>query len=75
MLAVNRYKNLQQSALENSQQKGIVRKDLSAEYMANLLVNNWQGALLRMKIEQSIEPLQQCIQALLDDYFLVQCEK
>jgi TetR/AcrR family transcriptional repressor of nem operon len=31
--------------------------DCIAEMMANLLVNNWQGALLRMKIEQSVQPI------------------
>lgn len=70
--AVKRYKNLQLAALESSQSDGTVRKDRSAEYMADLLVNNWQGALLRMKIEQSIQPLQQCVEVLLGDYFLVE---
>jgi TetR/AcrR family transcriptional repressor of nem operon len=38
--------------------------------MANLLVNNWQGALLRMKIEQSTQPLQEFYDTLLSDYFI-----
>ena len=69
-LAVNRYKNLQQSALIRAQNEGTVRTDRSAESMADLLVNNWQGALLRMKIEQSVLPLKECCQTLLDDYFI-----
>ena len=69
-LAVERYRNIQKTALLRAQQEGTVREDRSAESMADLLVNNWQGALLRMKIEQSVQPLQQCIQVLLDDYFL-----
>ena len=68
--AVERYKKLQQSALLRAQQEGTVRKDRSAESMADLLVNNWQGALLRMKIEQSVQPLQEFCQTLLDDYFI-----
>ncbi len=68
-VAIERYKKLQQSALERAQQEGTVRKDRSAESMADLLVNNWQGALLRMKIEQSVLPLQEFCQTLLDDYF------
>ena len=68
--AVKHYKNLQQSALESAQRDGIVRDDRSAESMADMLVNNWQGALLRMKIEQSVQPLQQFVETLLDDYFL-----
>lgn len=69
--AVERYKKLQQSALVRAQQEGTVRKDRSAESMADLLVNNWQGALLRMKIEQSVQPLQEFYQTLLEDYFAV----
>ena len=41
----------------------------SAEDMADLLVNLWQGALLRMKIEQSSTPLKQCCENLLGDFF------
>ena len=69
-VAIERYRNLQQSALMRAQQQGIVRVDLNAEKMADLLVDNWQGALLRMKIEQSVQPLQQFVATLLEDYFL-----
>ncbi len=71
MTAVNRYSSLQKSALARAQTEGTVRKDRSAESMANLLLNSWQGALLRMKIEKSVKPLQECCQTLLDDYFKV----
>ena len=67
--AVERYKKLQQDALERAQQEGTVRTDRSAESMADMLVNLWQGALLRMKIEQSVQPLQEFSDTLLDDYF------
>ena len=53
-----------------AQQQGLVRTDKTAQSMANLLVNGWQGALLRMKIEQSSAPLKECCQDLLHDYFL-----
>ncbi|TAL47013.1 MAG: TetR family transcriptional regulator, partial [Methylovulum sp.] len=43
--------------------------DKSAEELADLLVNTWQGVLLRMKIEKSSLPLKQCCENLLDDYF------
>jgi len=69
--AIERYKNLQYKALLQAQQEGTVRQDKSAEYMADLLINNWQGALLRMKLEQSIQPLQAFSDTLLDDYFIV----
>ena len=66
---VKRYRNLLQSGLAQAQQQGTVRTDKSAEAMADFLVNAWQGALLRMKIEKSSEPLKQCCQDLLGDYF------
>ncbi|UOA09686.1 TetR/AcrR family transcriptional regulator [Methylobacter sp. S3L5C] len=68
-LAVHRYRNLLQEALLKAQQEGTVRIDKSAEDMADLLVNMWQGALLRMKIEQSVIPLKQCYDNLLGDLF------
>ena len=67
--AIERYSDLQRTALARAQQEGTVRQDRSAKSMADLLLNNWQGALLRMKIEQSVQPLQEFYQTLLDDYF------
>ncbi|WP_340120745.1 TetR/AcrR family transcriptional regulator [Methylobacter svalbardensis] len=67
--AVNRYRNVLQSGLAKAQQQGTVRTDKSAEEMSDLLVNTWQGALLRMKIEKSSAPLKQCCQDLLGDFF------
>lgn len=67
--AVERYGNLQKTALERGQQQGKVRVDRSAKSMADLMLNGWQGALLRMKVEQSVEPLQAVCRDLLDDYF------
>ncbi len=67
--AVNRYRDLQQTALERGQQRGVARSDKAARDMADLLLNSWQGALLRMKIEQSTAPLQTCRRELLDNFF------
>jgi TetR/AcrR family transcriptional repressor of nem operon len=67
--AVHRYRDLLQAGLLKAQQEGTVRTDKSAEDMADLLVNLWQGALLRMKIERSIAPLEQCCKDLLGDFF------
>jgi TetR/AcrR family transcriptional repressor of nem operon len=68
-IAVADYRNLLQQGLAQAQQQGLIRKDKSAQLMADLLVDSWQGALLRMKIEQSTEPLQRCCAELLNDYF------
>lgn len=67
--AVRRYQDVLQSGLAKAQQQGTVRSDKSPEVMADLLVNTWQGALLRMKIERSSAPIKQCCQDLLDDFF------
>ncbi len=72
-LAVQRYQQLLATALKSAQTQGTIRTDKSAETMADLLFNTWQGALLRMKIEQSSEPLKQCCRDLLGDYFKKQC--
>ncbi|SFE69989.1 TetR/AcrR family transcriptional regulator [Nitrosomonas sp. Nm166] len=67
--AVKNYRDLLQSGLARAQQQGTVRRDKTAEEMADLLVNTWQGALLRMKIEKSSAPIKQCCHTLLEDYF------
>lgn len=67
--AVHRYRDLLQAGLLKAQQEGTIRTDKSAEEMADLLVNMWQGALLRMKIEQSSAPLKQFSQNLLGEFF------
>ena len=68
-MAVNRYQDLIRDGLTKAQQEGQVRTDLSAVMMAELLVNTWQGVLLRMKIEKSVAPLRSCCDSLLDGYF------
>ncbi len=67
--AVERYRDLLQSGLNQAQQQGTVRTDKSAQEMADLLTDAWQGALLRMKIDQSVSPLRRCCDDLLGDYF------
>lgn len=67
--AFQRYRDLLALGIAQAQQQGSVRKDKSADSMADLLANTWQGALLRMKIEQSIAPLNEFCEHLLGDYF------
>lgn len=67
--AVQDYQNLMTWGLQKAQEQGHVRTDKSAELLARLLLNAWQGALLRMKIEQSSTPLHECCNSLLGDYF------
>ncbi|NOT85181.1 MAG: TetR family transcriptional regulator [Methylococcaceae bacterium] len=67
--AVRRYRDLLALGLAKAQLEGTVRTDKTAERLADLLVNAWQGALLRMKIEQSVVPVKDCCEDLLGDYF------
>lgn len=67
--ALGRYRDKIREAIEEGQRRGEFRCDKTAEEMADLLVNAWQGALLRMKIEQSVRPLEECCRNLLGDYF------
>jgi TetR/AcrR family transcriptional repressor of nem operon len=70
-LAVHQYRDLLATGLKKAQMEGTIRTDKSADDMADLLVNTWQGALLRMKIEQSADPIKQCCHDLLDDFFRI----
>jgi len=67
--AVTRYRDSLSRGFERAQEQGDARTDINPEAMADLLLDAWQGALLRMKIEQSSYPLKRCIQHLLGDYF------
>jgi TetR/AcrR family transcriptional regulator, transcriptional repressor for nem operon len=55
--------------LRDAQRRGQVRTDIDAREMADLLVDAWEGAVIRMKIDRSLAPLQRCLDRLLDGYF------
>lgn len=67
--ALNRYRDVWEIGFSRAQTEGTIRNDKTARDMADFWVNAWQGALLRMKIEQSTMPLIQCQQSLLGDFF------
>lgn len=56
-------------ALRAAQEQGSVRADLDAVDLADLLLESWEGAVIRMKIDRTVEPLDKCLRRLLDDYF------
>lgn len=49
------------------QQEGTIRSDMPAGTLALLLLNDWMGALLRCKIDSSVQPLYSHL-ALLDSF-------
>ena len=67
--AIEEYRNALELGLQLAQQQGVLRTDKSAKRMADLLIDGWQGALVRVKIEQSTTPLERCCDDLLNDYF------
>jgi TetR/AcrR family transcriptional repressor of nem operon len=67
--AVHRYRDKLREAIARCQSEGSFRKDMDARDMADFLVNFWQGALLRMKIERSVRPLTQFCDMVLNGYF------
>jgi len=67
--AVHRYRDKLREGIARGQREGRFRKDMDAKDMADFLVNVWQGALLRMKIERSVRPLAQFCEMLINGYF------
>ncbi|MBM3551756.1 MAG: TetR family transcriptional regulator [Alphaproteobacteria bacterium] len=67
--AVHRYRDKLREGIARAQREGDFRMDMEAKEMADFLVNVWQGALLRMKIERSVRPLTQFCDMLLNGYF------
>lgn len=63
------YRDAWELGLSRAQIEGKIRTDKSARDLADLWVNAWQGALLRMKVEQSTIPLKQCYDELLGCFF------
>ncbi len=57
------------TAIARAQEQGGVRSDISADVLGPLLVDAWEGAVIRMKIERSPAPLEQCLEQVLDGFF------
>ena len=66
--AVDDYRLIHEQVLDKARQEGSVRTDLPTRAMADLIINAWQGAMLRMKVENSVHPLREFYQMLLQDY-------
>lgn len=58
-----------ETMLRQAQKEGLVRTDLEATQLADLLIDSWEGAVIRMKVERSLEPLRRCLAWLLDGCF------
>ncbi len=67
--ALRAWRDQLRRAISLAQEQGSLRDDLGATEMADFLINAWEGAVLRMKIEKSTKPLKQCLKFVLDDFF------
>lgn len=68
--AIAEFKELLTGRLRTGQLAGKVRKDLSAERLADLIWDCWQGSLLRMKVEKSVDPVANSLQLLFQHMLL-----
>lgn len=55
--------------IEEAQRQDLIRKDLSAEILSNMLWSMWQGGLLKMKIKGETAPLKEILDASLEVLF------
>ncbi|WP_405165693.1 TetR/AcrR family transcriptional regulator [Nocardia sp. NBC_01499] len=55
--------------LREAQGLGMIRADIDATDLADLLLESWEGAVIRMKIDRTLAPLNKCLDRLLGDYF------
>ncbi len=67
--ALHQYQAAIAAALGAAQADGTVRADIPAAELAQILGDAWEGAVIRMKIERSVAPLQHCLDRLLDGFF------
>jgi len=69
--AFHRYRDQLAEGIGRGQREGTYRRDKTAVELADRLADAWQGALLRMKVEQSVQPLEACCKSLLGEYFRI----
>lgn len=58
----NTWSGLFEACIADAQNTGAVRNPLPAPLLAQFLLNSWEGALLRMRVEKSDAPLRQFIE-------------
>ncbi|MBV5350485.1 TetR family transcriptional regulator C-terminal domain-containing protein, partial [bacterium] len=52
--------------IARAQQAGQIRADVEADQLSTLFWDAWQGAILRMKMQESAEPVKQLVTIMLD---------
>ncbi len=60
------------AVLEKAQAQGKVRNDLNAGDLAAFMLDAWEGALIRMKVDASVKPLRLFCSLVLDRFLKTQ---
>ena len=55
--------------IEQAQEAGEVRRDIDALTLATCFWDGWEGAVLRTKVENSVQPLREMLDLMLDRFF------
>ena len=68
--AMHRWRRNIAKILAEAQRQGTVRDDISAEELAEFMLDAFEGSLIRMKIEGTTEPLGKFQSRVIDDFIL-----
>jgi len=60
----NLWQNTLEKCIIEAQDAGEIAVDLESKMLASFVLNSWEGALLRMKSEKTVEPLKDFIDGL-----------
>ncbi len=66
--SMREWRTLLGELIGQAQQQGQIRSDRSASELAAFFWDVWEGALLRMKIEHTSQPLKDAVQLMLDHF-------
>ena len=67
---MSRWESLIADCLTRAEHSGELRPGVSPEELAQFILNGWEGAMLRMRIEQSAEPLSNFANLVFDGFFV-----
>jgi len=59
-----------EAVITRGQQDGSIRQDIASKVLADTLLNSFEGALLRMKIDKSGKPLEQFREVMLEKFIV-----
>lgn len=69
--SIAQFRSILARHLQDGQASGQVRSDVDAQQLADLVWDCWQGSLLRMKVEQSVETVEQDLNLLFTRLLIV----